>query len=205
MITLTFEELEFEIQKQGPDLVFNESIKLKMTELPNGIQSITVKNDGSFDGDKLTKLPDGITIKVGMHIWLDNLTTIGNDIAIKAVCNIYLNGLIAIGNNAVIKAGWDIKLNKLTIIEDNIIIEADMNILLNSLTTIGNNVRLKAKWGILFNDTKTGLTEITLIDDSTVPNEVKQFLIDKKITVKCPETSPLINLAFDGILMEILY
>lgn len=204
MIIFTFESLEAEIKKQGSDLVFIDSIKLKMTELPNGIQSITVK-DGGLDGDKLTKLPDSITIKVAGSISLDNLTTIDNNITIEAGMNIYLNGLAIIGSSVTIEAGWAIKLKKLTIIGNNVIIESDMDICLNSLTTIGNNVTINAKWGITFNNTYTDIKILTLTDNNHIPTKIVQFLIDKKITVKCPKSSPLVNLAFEGVKVEIMY
>ena len=161
MLTLAFEDLEVEIQKQGSNLTFDEYIELDMTELPAGIQSITVS--GSLDGNQLTKLLEDITIEANGHIWLDSLTTMGNDVAI----------------------------------------EADGTVYLNNLTTMGNNITIKATWGIEFSDTNTGITEISLTDDP-VSNEVRQFLIHNNITVRCPEISPLVNLAFEGVNLEIM-
>ena len=100
----TFRKLELMIKKYGSHLTFNKDVELNMTELPDGIQSITV-NDGSLYGDQLTKLPDDITIKADGHIWLDNLTTMGNDVAIEADKSICLRKLTTIGNNVVIGAG----------------------------------------------------------------------------------------------------
>jgi hypothetical protein len=183
-------------------LTFNDSIELDMIELPDGIQSITVKN-GDFRSDKLTKLPDGISIKANKRISFNNLTTMGDNITIEAGMNIFFKCLTTIGDDVTIKAVHTIILDTLTTIGNNARLETGIDIWLNGLKTIGNNVTIKAKGRIMFTDTYTGLTEITLTDDGTVPNEMKQFLTDKKITVKCPETSPLVNLAFEGVLVKI--
>lgn len=201
---ITFLKLKWLLKRQGPNLTFNKDVELDMTELPAGIQSITV-NNGKFSADKLTKLPNGISIKSNKGISFNNLTTMGDNITIEAGMNIFFKYLTTIGDDVRIKAVHTIILDTLTTIGNNAIIESGIDIWLNDLKTIGNNITIKAKCGMMFTNTYIGLTEISVTDDKLVSDEVVHFLTDKKITVKCPESSPLVNLAFDGVLMEILY
>ena len=201
---ITLEELKAEIQKQGSNLTFDESIELDMTELPDGIQSITVKGD--LAADKLTKLPEGITIdSSGWFIALDGLSTISN-VTIKAGSSLFLDNITSIDDEVVLKADNDIHLKSLATIGNNVTIEVHIwhLYLSDKLTAIGNNVIIKADENIKFNEKDTGLTEITLTDDEPISDKVKQFLIDKKITVRCSESSPLVNLAFDSVKVEIV-
>jgi hypothetical protein len=130
---ITFEELEAEIQKQGSHLVFEGHTDLDMTELPNGIQSITVKN-GWLAADEITHLPNGITIKAGRNVYLYSLTTIGNSVSITTDYGVWLNSLTSISDDVRIVGNEGIEFAnndhdpKLTEIKltDNDIVSADV-------------------------------------------------------------------------------
>jgi acetyltransferase-like isoleucine patch superfamily enzyme len=126
---LTYEQLNKEVQKQGPHLVFNETVYLCMTELPCSIQSIEVKNG---------------------FIWSKDLTTLPNNIMLKATSYIDFYNLTKIGNNVTLKTGFGIHLNSLTTMGDNVSMNAGSVIEVNTLTTMGDNVSMNAGWWIHF-------------------------------------------------------
>lgn len=201
-ITFTFEELEDEIQKQGPNLFFNTDINFNMLKLPEGIQSIIV--DGEFSGNNLTEIISSISIKATGAIRLGNLISLGNHVVLEAGYSIFLNSLNTLSSNITIKAGWDVFLDNLIAMADNIYLKAGEHIWFYKLTTMGDNITINTDKFIWFNGSIYDLRDLKLIDNSSVSNTVIQFLITNNIHLRCKANSPLVNLAFDGVNVEII-
>lgn len=162
---ISYQELEAEIAKQGPDISFPDfygCLRLEMDKLPDGIQSLAVC--GRVLADKLKELPDNFSIWVHQgELSLHGVETVGNNVTLFADGNVAIgkwvmssartrfNYLaqyphITMGDNVTIFAGCHLLMPCLEKLGKNATFNCIHNIDMNGLSVMGSNAKITSRW-----------------------------------------------------------
>lgn len=145
--------LKREFQKQGPNLQFSEPIELDMENLPEGIESISIKYSALLPGtalksDNLKTFPKGFTLSVCDDVRLPGLQSIADDVYVYAYGNFECESLESIGDDFYIDANNFYAENAKNV-GNRVTISAAHSVNLESLLHMGDNVSISAKCGFV--------------------------------------------------------